>query len=116
MMSGRSVKATAFAVIISATGAAWAGQQPASPMAGVAQAALLQCAQAHAMAERTLDTASRRLEAARLANSPTAMRTALDDLQGALRQLRADIAPCAALRAPEPADPHAGHVMPPARQ
>ena len=64
------------------------------------------------MAERTIDRANQRLEAARLANSPAAMRAAIDDLQLALRQLRTDIAPCAALQLPAAADPHAGHVMP----
>jgi YHS domain-containing protein len=44
------------------------------------------------------------------------MRAAIDDLQGALRDVRVQLAPCAAIStaaAPPPAaDPHAGHTMP----
>lgn len=114
MMLMTAMKATAFTAAILVPAIAWAGEQPAPQMTGVAQAALIQCAQAHSMAERTIDLADRRLEAARLANSPAAMRAAIDNLQAALRQLRADIAPCAGVQSPAAADPHAGHTMPPA--
>jgi YHS domain-containing protein len=36
----------------------------------------------------------------------------VDDLQGALRQLRAQLAACGGLETAAPADPHAGHAMP----
>ena len=81
-----------------------------------------------------------RLETARQANSPAQMRAAIDDLQGALRDVRVQLAPCAAMStategratttppgataspsnmpamkpaaaSPPAADPHAGHTM-----
>lgn len=82
------------------------GQQPAS------QAAVAECAQAQPQVMRTIEAATTRVEAARQSNSPSAMRTAMDDLQGALGSLRAQLAACAALQAAAPADPHAGHTMP----
>lgn len=85
-------------------------------MAGMAQgapASVAECAQAQARADRTIDAANRRLETARQSNSPAAMRASVDEMQAALRQLRAEIAPCANLQgAAGAADPHAGHVMP----
>ena len=48
-----------------------------------------------------------RLETARQANSPAQMRAAIDDLQGALRDVRVQLAPCAAM-----ATAMAGHTMP----
>ena len=117
MTTKQSMNAAAIVAGLVMPVTAWAAQQPPAPhMAGVAQAAVVGCAQAHAMAEQTIETTTRRLEAARQANSPTAMRTAIDDLQAALRQLRTDIAPCAGLQAGSAADPHAGHVMPTAPQ
>jgi YHS domain-containing protein len=65
---------------------------------------------------RTIDAANMRLEAARQNNSPSAMRVAVDDLQGALRDLRAQLAACAALQAAAPADPHAGLATPTIQQ
>jgi YHS domain-containing protein len=94
-----------------------APQQSAPVVApGTAQAAatmgVAECAQAQPQLMQTLDAANMRLEAARQNNSPAAMRAAMDDLQGALGSLRAQLAPCAALQAAAPADPHAGHAMP----
>ena len=110
-MTGRQ-SMNAAAIVVALVIPAAAAQEPPSPqMAGVAQAAVTGCAQAHPMAERTIEAANRRLEAARQANSPAAMRAAMDDLQAALRQLRTDIAPCAGLQSLA-ADPHAGHVPP----
>lgn len=108
----QSMRAAAIvAMVVPAT--AWAAQQqPVPQMAGVAQAAVTGCAQAHSLAERTIEAANLRLEAARQANSPAAMRAGIDSLQAALRQLRTDIAPCAGLQPVATADPHAGHVMP----
>jgi hypothetical protein len=82
-----------------------AGQQP-SPQQNVAA-----CAQAQLTIQRALDAANARLETARQANDPAAMRAAVDDLQGMLRDVRAQLEPCAAMQ--PTADPHAGHRMPP---
>jgi YHS domain-containing protein len=110
------MRTAAIVIVLVVPATAWAAQQQPGPqMAGVAQAAVTGCAQAHPMAERTIEMTNRRLEAARQANSPSAMRAAMDDLQAALRQLRTDIAPCAGLESLAP-DPHAGHVMPAAPQ
>ena len=81
-------------------------QQPAATMA------IGECAQAQPRLLQTIDAANTRLEAARQNNSPAAMRAAMDDLQGALGSLRAQLAVCAALQAAAPADAHAGMVMP----
>lgn len=112
MSPTQSIRAAAIVGAMVVPTAAWAAQEPASPqMAGVAQAAVNACAQAHPLAERTIELANKRLEMARQSNSAAAMRTAVDDLQAALRQLRTEIAPCAGVQASAPAGP-AGHVMP----
>ncbi len=108
----QSIGMTAIAaVLVVPTPASAADQQSAPQIPPVAQAAVTGCAQAHPLAERTIEAANRRIEAARQANSAAAMRAAVDDLQAALRQLRTDIAPCAGLESLAP-DPHAGHVTP----
>lgn len=84
----------------------------AGAAAPAAAAAVAQCAQAQRSIALTLDAAGARLEAARQTNSPAAMRAAIDDLQSALRDVRARLAPCAALGAGTAAGPHAGHAMP----
>lgn len=73
-----------------------------------------QCAQAQPVVSQLVTAAMARLEAARQQNSPAQMRAAVDDLQGTLRDLRAQLAPCAGLQGG--ADPHAGHAMPNAPQ
>jgi YHS domain-containing protein len=95
-----------------------AAQQPAAPhnMPGMAQpagaAGVAECAQAQPRLLQTIDAANMRLDMARQGNSPAGMRAAMDDLQGALGSLRAQLAACAALQAMAPADAHAGMVMP----
>lgn len=85
------------------------GHQAGAPAA----AAVAQCAQVQPAIAATLDAAGARLEAARQTNSPAAMRAAIDDLQGALRDVRLRLAPCAALSVAPAADPHAAsHTMP----
>src|SRR5687767_173279 len=103
MTPWQAVTTAAVVAALIVPSAAWAVQQQPAPQApGVAQpvtqAAITECAQAHPMAERTIDMTNRRLEAARQANSPAAMRAAIDDMQTALRQLRTEIAPCAGLQ------------------
>lgn len=59
------------------------------------------------------DRLSQRLEAARQTNSPQQMRSAVEDLQAGLAEMRSRAAQCAALEAAAaPVDPHAGHAMP----
>lgn len=113
----QSVRTAAVVAAMIVPTVGWAAQQQPTPHTPgtaqpVAQAVVTECAQAHSMAERTIDMTGRRLEAARQANSPAAMRAAIDEMQAALRQLRTEIAPCARLQSVAPADPHAAHVMP----
>lgn len=88
-----------------------AGQQMAG-MADASQTAVADCARAQAQLLQTIDAANTRVEAARQSNSPAAMRAAMDDIQGALGSLRAQLAACRDLAKTPAADPHAGHVMP----
>lgn len=118
-------RTTAAAAALGLSTPVWAAQQPdhqmGTPQAQPApstssgqasQIAVAECAQAQPLAMRTIDAANVRLEAARQDNSPRAMRAAMDDLQDALRQLRAQLAACAALQAAAPAGPDAGHTVP----
>ena len=65
------------------------------------------CAQAQIVVDGLLEQMAARLEAARQANNPSDMRAAIDGLQETVRDLRAQLTPCAALK---PADPHDGHL------
>ena len=111
---------------------------PGRPQAG---AESVQCAHAQPAIASTIEAAMARLETARQANSPAQMRAAIDDLQGALRDVRVQLAPCAAMStategratttppaataspgnmpatkpaaaSPPAVDPHVGHTMP----
>lgn len=117
--------------------AAYAGQHEghqAAAAGGGTAAQVSQCVQAQSVVGGVINAALKRLEDARLTNSPAAMRDAADDVQGALLDVRAQLAPCAELEtaaaeaqpgpalptvqqtpaapAPGAVDPHAGHVMP----
>lgn len=83
----------------------------ASPAAGQ----VAPCSQAQPAVNALIDGALARVEAARQTNDPAALRDAADDLQAALLDLRARLAPCAAMPEGAAADPHAGHsaVQPP---
>ncbi|MBI4888672.1 MAG: hypothetical protein HY824_16360 [Acidobacteria bacterium] len=127
-MISRTVSVTVVGLAL--TGAVGVARQheghQAAEAGGSAPAAIAQCAQAQPAVVAALDAADARLEGARQTNSPAAMRAAIDDLQGALRDVRARLAPCAAPRpvadppagrqappvASPAADPHAGHTMP----
>ena len=85
---------------------------PASAPQQDAAAAIAECAQAQPRVAQTIDAANVRIEAARQSNSPTVMRAAMDDLQGALGSLRTQLVACANLQAAAAADAHAGHVTP----
>jgi hypothetical protein len=84
-----------------------AQHQHSEPPPPAADVDVQECAQAQLTVERLLEQLSTRLETARLSNSPADMRAAIDGVQGTVRDLRAQLAPCAAL---QPADPHDGHL------
>lgn len=107
-MKSNAFLLAALALLMSAT-AARAQQPPATPPT-TASAEVMQCAQAQMVVDRLLSAANTRLETARQANSAADMRAAVDELQATLRDVRAQLAPCASI---QPAgDPHAGHTMP----
>jgi len=109
---------------------AWA--QHDAHQAGTPQALspeLTQCLRVQPVIENIITSATARAEAARLSNSPTEMRAAMESLEAALRDIRAQSAACSAAAAstephagtttttpapskpskPAAADPHAGH-------
>ena len=115
-MHGRALLVTTFALSITASMAGAGqheGQQAAAP-AGQAAAEVTQCAQAQPLVTGALDAALKRLEDARLSNSPSALRTAADDVESALLDVRARLEPCAKLSAAD--DAHRGHTMPNVQQ
>jgi hypothetical protein len=69
-----------------------------------------QCLRVQPAIQNVITAAMARAEAARLSNSPTELRAALDHLEAALRDVRAQSEPCATAAAA--LDPHAGHTMP----
>lgn len=75
-----------------------------------ASAEMAQCAQVQPVVEHIIAAAMARLESARLSNGAAEMRSAVDNLEGALRDIRTQLSPCAAAAAA--ADPQAGHTMP----
>lgn len=81
--------------------------QPAAPQAA---AEMAQCMRVQPAVEKTIAAGMARLESARQTNSPAEMRAAIDHLDAAFRDIRAQLAPCSAVSAV--ADPHAGHAMP----
>jgi ketosteroid isomerase-like protein len=85
-----------------------AAQQPAATPTATS------CAQAQAVIDGLLASATARVEAARLTNSAADMRAAVDGLQSVIRDVRTQLAPCATLQPADPAaaDPHAGHEQP----
>lgn len=82
---------------------------PPAPTQG-SSAELTQCLRVQPVIGNIITAATGRAESARLSNSPTDMRAALESLEAALRDIRAQSAPCAAAAAS--ADPHAGHGRP----
>jgi hypothetical protein len=79
--------------------------QPAPPQSSSAE--LTQCLRVQPVIENIITAATARAEAARLSNSPSELRAAVDHLEAAIRDIRAQLAPCTV--AAGPADPHAGH-------
>jgi YHS domain-containing protein len=90
---------------------AWAqhdAHQPASPQASSAE--LTQCLRVQPVIVNIITAATSRAESARLSNSPTEMRAAVESLEAALRDIRAQSAPCSTAAAST--DPHADHARP----
>jgi YHS domain-containing protein len=89
---------------------AWAqheAHQTTSPQ--VPSAELTQCLRVQPVIDNIITSAMDRAERARLSNSPSEMRAAVESLEAALRDIRAQSAPCSTAAALTP--PHAGHTM-----
>ena len=98
-------------------GTAVAQHDAHQPGAAPASAEMAQCARVQPVVDSIIAAATARLESARQSNSPSEMRAAVDHLEGALRDIRTQLASCAAppgATPPAVSDPHAGHAMPPA--
>lgn len=104
----RLALALAASLIPSLVSAQHEAHQPASTQGSSAE--LTQCLRVQPVIGNIITAATGRAEAARLSNSPTDMRAALESLEAALRDIRAQSAPCATAAAST--DPHAGHTMP----
>jgi YHS domain-containing protein len=90
---------------------AWAQHEPHQPASTQASSVeLTQCLRVQPVIDNIITAATSRAEAARLSNSPTEMRAAVESLEAALRDIRAQSAPCSTAAAS--AAPHAGHTMP----
>ena len=77
---------------------------------GQASPDMVQCGRIQPVIDKIIAAAMTRVESARLSNNPSEMRAAVDHLEAALRDIRAQLAPCSAAVAAT--DPHAGHTMP----
>ena len=104
----RLAMALAAALIPSVAWGQHEAHQPASTQASSAD--LTQCLRVQPVIENIITAAMSRAEAARLSNSPTEMRAAVESLEAALRDIRAQSASCAAAAATT--DPHEAHTMP----
>ena len=80
-----------------------AGQAAAAP--GVDPAQLAACIESQRQTSALVDAANARLETARQTNQPSALRSAIDDLQTTLSSIRTQLATCSQLQAA------AGHNM-----
>ncbi len=85
-----------------------AAQHDAHQAAPSGGADMAQCAQVQPLIQNIVAAATARLESARQSNNPADMRAAIDSLESALRDIRTQLAPCAAAVT----DPHAGHTVP----
>ena len=72
-------------------------------------AEMTQCLQVQPVLVNIIAAAMNRAEVARLSNSPSELRAAVEHLQSALRDIRTQMSPCSTAAAS--ADPHAGHSM-----
>jgi YHS domain-containing protein len=71
---------------------------------------LAQCLRVQPVIANIITAAMGRAEAARLSNSPPDMRAAIESLEAALRDIRAQAAPCSTAAAST--DPHASNTVP----
>ena len=94
------------AVLAFAAPAAAQHDHPAPSPSGSGDVA--QCAQAQPVVTAMIDAAAQRLEAARQSNNASAMRAAVADFDGLLRDLRMQLAPCNGIG--KATDSHAGHT------
>jgi YHS domain-containing protein len=101
--------AVAFAAVF-VPGVALAQHEGHQAAAGQTADEMAQCARAQPVVNNIIAAATARLDSARQSNSPTDMRAAVDHLEAALRDIRAQLAPCAAPTAK--ADMPGGHTMP----
>ena len=85
------------------------GHQAAAPVAR-REALVTQCAQAQGVVTSVLEGGLKRLEDARLSNSPSALRAAADDVQASLIDVRVRLEPCAMMSVAPGGE--GGHTMP----
>jgi YHS domain-containing protein len=100
--------ALAAALIPAEVAAQHDAHQSASPQAPSSE--LTQCARVQPIIENIIAAAMSRAEAARLSNNPTELRAAVEHLEAALRDIRAQSTSCSTAAAST--DSHAGHTMP----
>jgi hypothetical protein len=86
------------------------GHQMPAPLP--ARAGIAECVRAQPAVQKILAAAATRLESARQSNSPAEMRAAIDAMDGILRDLRTELAPCVPA-APGPHDKHSIPGTPP---
>ena len=104
-MSARSIGiAVILGVVASAPlrGAGPGEQQSAPPTTAAAE--VTTCAQAQMVVDQLLAAAMLRVDAARQTNAATDLRAAVDSVQSTLREVRAQLAPCAKAMAEQPMD------------
>jgi YHS domain-containing protein len=90
-------------------GVATAQHEAHQPDAGQAASEMVQCTRVQPVVDTIIAAAMARVESARLSNTPGEMRAAVDQLEAALRDIRAQLAPCAAAAA---SGSPGGHSMP----
>jgi YHS domain-containing protein len=111
-----SIHKLPLAIALTATfvsGVATAQHEAQGTGAGQASPEMVQCGRVQPVIDAIITAAMARVETARLSNNPAEMRAAVDHLEAALRDIRAQLAPCSAAAAAT--DPHAGHAATPAK-
>lgn len=101
--------ACAMTIVPGLAGAQHEARRPASAPASGLDAT--QCLRVQPVIENIITAALDRAEAARLSNSPAEMRAAVESLAAALRDIRAQSAPCST--AASSTESHAGHPAAP---
>lgn len=106
-LTSRLALAIAAALIPGVASAQHEGHQAAGTQMPSAQ--LAQCVRVQPAIQNIIAAAAARAESARLSNSPSDLRAAVDYLEAALRDIRAQSEPCVAAAAAS-SDPHAAHA------